>query len=325
MEDTTLNKIILTAILVLALGNPVFAKTYTVSVSQFVEHPSLDAVLKGFQDSLKDQDVPAKYATHNAQANMATANQIAAQIAGENPDLVLAIATPSAQACALASKKSPTLVKTPLLFTAITDPVGAGLVDDLEKPGKNITGVSDMLPVGRHMAMLRQFFPGLKKLGVIYNAGEANSKTTVAMVQAEGAKSGFEVVASPVAKTSDVTQAAKSLVGKVDAIYLPTDNTVISALEAVIKVCEKEKMPLFSADVDSVKRGTVAALAFDYYQHGYQTGLMAKRLLVDGADCAVTPVETQQELVLHLNMRAAAKMGVTVPADVKKTADKIYE
>jgi ABC-type uncharacterized transport system, periplasmic component len=175
------------------------------------------------------------------------------------------------------------------------------------------------------MAMLRQFFPGLKKLGMIYNAGEANSKTTVAMVQAEGAKSGFEVVASPVAKTSDVTQAAKSLVGKVDAIYLPTDNTVISALEAVIKVCEKEKMPLFSADVDSVKRGTVAALAFDYYQHGYQTGLMAKRLLVDGADCAVTPVETQQELVLHLNMRAAAKMGVTVPADVKKTADKIYE
>jgi len=320
-----MKKIIMTGMLILALCAPGFAKTYAVSVNQFVEHPSLDAVLKGFQDSLKAQGVPATYAVHNAQANMATANQIAAQIAGENPDLVLAIATPSAQTCALATKKSPTLAKTPLLFTAITDPVGAGLVDNLERPGKNITGVSDMLPVDKHMAMLRRFYPGLKRLGMIYNAGEANSKTTVAMVRVEGAKVGFEVVAVPVAKTSDVYQAAKSLIGKVDAIYLPTDNTVISSLESVVKVCEKEKMPLFSADVDSVKRGTVAALAFDYYQHGYQTGLMAKRLLVDGADSAVTPVETQQELVLHLNMKAAAKMGVTVPDAVKKTADKVYE
>ena len=320
-----MKKIVMTGLLVLALACPGLAAPYAVSVNQFVEHPSLDAVLKGFQDSLKTQGVEATYSVHNAQANMATANQIAAQIAGENPDLVLAIATPSAQACALATKKSPVLAAAPLLFTAITDPVGAGLVDSLEKPGKNITGVSDMLPVDKHMAMLRRFYPGLKKLGMIYNAGEANSKTTVAMVQAEGAKLGFEVVEATVAKTSDVYQAAKSLIGKVDAIYLPTDNTVISSLESVVKVCEQEKMPLFSADVDSVQRGTVAALAFDYYQHGYQTGLMAKRLLVDKAEPATTCVETQQELVLHLNLKAAARMGVAVPEDVKKDADKIYE
>ena len=320
-----MKKIVMTGLLVLALACPGLATPYAVSVNQFVEHPSLDAVLKGFQDSLKTQGVEATYSVHNAQANMATANQIAAQIAGENPDLVLAIATPSAQACALATKKSPVLAAAPLLFTAITDPVGAGLVDSLEKPGKNITGVSDMLPVDKHMAMLRRFYPGLKKLGMIYNAGEANSKTTVAMVQAEGAKLGFEVVEATVAKTSDVYQAAKSLIGKVDAIYLPTDNTVISSLESVVKVCEQEKMPLFSADVDSVQRGTVAALAFDYYQHGYQTGLMAKRLLVDKAEPATTCVETQQELVLHLNLKAAARMGVAVPEDVKKDADKIYE
>ncbi len=320
-----MKKIIIAAMLVLAMSCTGFAKTHAVSVNQFVEHPSLDAVLKGFKDSLKAQGVNATFAVHNAQANMATANQIAAQIAGENPDLVLAIATPSAQACALAIKKSPSLSKTPLLFTAITDPVGAGLVDDLQKPGKNITGVSDMLPVDKHMEMIKRFYPGLKKLGMIYNAGEANSKTTVGMVKAEGAKQGFEVVEAAVAKTSDVAQAAKSLIGKVDAIYLPTDNTVISALETVVKVCEKEKMPLFSADVDSVKRGTVAALAFDYYQHGYQTGLMAKRLLADGADPASTAVETQKELVLHLNLKAASKMGVTVPKDVKKDADKVYE
>lgn len=320
-----MKKIFLTALLVLALACPGLAAPYAISVNQFVEHPSLDAVLKGFQDSLKAQGVEATYSVHNAQANMATANQIASQIAGENPNLVLAIATPSAQACAVATKKSPVLSVAPLLFTAITDPVGAGLVDSLERPGKNITGVSDMLPVDKHMAMLRRFYPGLKKLGMIYNAGEANSKTTVAMVQAEGAKIGFEVVEATVAKTSDVYQAAKSLVGKVDAVYLPTDNTVIAALESVIKVCEQEKLPLFSADVDSVQRGTVAALAFDYYQHGYQTGFMAKRLLVDKAEPATTCVETQQELVLHLNLKAAAKMGVTVPDDVKKDADKIYE
>ncbi len=302
-----MKKFFVTVAIVLVLACPGFAKTYSVSVNQFVEHPSLDAVLKGFQDSLKAQGVEARYSVHNAQANMATANQIASQIAGENPDLVLAIATPSAQASALATKKSPILAGSPLLFTAITDPVSAGLVDDLEKPGKNITGVSDMLPVGQHMSMLRRFYPELKKLGMIYNAGEANSKTTVAMVKAEGARSGFEVVEATVAKTSDVYQAAKALVGKVDAVYLPTDNTVISALESVVKVCEQEKLPLFSADVDSVKRGTVAALAFDYYQHGYQTGLMAK------------------ELVLHLNLKAAKKIGVKIPDEVKKDADKVYE
>lgn len=133
----------------------------------------------------------------------------------------------------------------PLLFTAITDPVGAGLVDNLEQPGKNITGVSDMLPVAQHMEMIRSFFPNLKKLGMIYNAGEANSKTTVAMVQAEGARLDFTVVEAAVTKTSDVYQAAQSLVGKVDALYLPTDNTVISALESVLKVCEEEKLLYF--------------------------------------------------------------------------------
>ncbi|NLW82721.1 MAG: ABC transporter substrate-binding protein [Desulfovibrionales bacterium] len=320
-----MKKIFIAVLLCLVSACPGLARTFSISVNQFVEHPSLDAVLKGFQDSLKAQGVEAAFAVHNAQANMATANQIAAQIAGESPDMVLAIATPSAQACALASKKSPGLARTPLLFTAITDPVGAGLVRSLDRPGANITGVSDMLPVDKHMALVLQFYPQMKKLGMIYNAGEANSKTTVAMVQAQGNRIGFEVVAVSVAKTSDVYQAAKSLIGKVDVIYLPTDNTVISALESVVKVCEQEKMPLFSADVDSVQRGTVAALAFDYYQHGYQTGLMAKRLLVDGVDPAVTPVETQRELVLHLNLKAAGKMGVVVPGEVRKAADRIYE
>jgi putative ABC transport system substrate-binding protein len=320
-----MKRFVVTALLVLAMACPGFAKTYNVSVNQFVEHPSLDAVLQGFKDSLKAHGVEAKYSVHNAKANMDKCNQIAASIAAESPDLVLAIATPSAQACAVATKKSPILAGSPLLFTAITDPVGAGLVDNLERPGKNITGVSDMLPVAQHVAMMRRFYPELKKLGMIYNPREANSKSVVAMVKAEGEKHGFEVVEAMVGKPSDVQQAAKSLVGKVDAVYLSTDNTVISALESVIKVSEKDKLPLFSADVDSVKRGTVAALAFDYYRHGYQTGLMAKRIMIDGAFPSETPIETQQQLLLHLNLKAAKKLGVKVPEDLKKEADKVYE
>lgn len=303
----------------LATGEP-----YTISVSQFVEHPALDAVLKGFQDYLSEKGIPAEYSVHNAQGNMATAGQIASQIMGESPDLILAIATPTAQAVAQALKKSPHMKTTPFLFTAVTDPLKAGLVTDLKRPGGNITGVSDLLPVDKHMAMVRTFFPDLKRLGVIYNSGEANSKATVSQIAAEGEKSGFEVVSATVSKSADVYQAAKSLVGRVDAIFIPTDNTVVSALESAVKVCVQDKVALFCADVDSVARGAVAAMGFDYYKHGYQTGAMAERVL-KGASTADMPVETQEALQLHLNLKFAKEMGVAVPESLKARADKIYE
>lgn len=300
------------------------AQTYAISVSQFVEHPALDAVLKGFQDYMAGQRVAVKYNVHNAQANMATANQIGHQIMGEKPDMILAIATPTAQACAQALKKNPHMQKTPMLFTAVTDPVSAGLVKDLKRPGANITGVSDMLPVGRHLGMVKEFLPSLKKMGFLYNAGEVNSKILVPLFQAEGQKMGIEIVEATVSRSADVYQAVKSLVGKVDAVFIPTDNTVVSALESAIKVCVQNKLPLFNADVDSVKRGSIAAMGFDYYQHGYQTGALAKRIL-EGAGTAVTPVETQEKLQLHINKQAAGKMGVKIPATLLERADKTYE
>jgi len=311
--------IFLVALVPAAVG----AKTVTISVSQFVEHPALDAVLKGFQDYLGGQKMDVTYNVHNAQANMATANQIGHQIMGEKPDMILAIATPTAQACAQALKKSPHMQKTPLLFTAVTDPVSAGLVKNLQQPGANITGVSDMLPVGRHLAMVKEFLPGMKRMGFLYNAGEVNSKILVPLFRSEARKVNVEIVEATVSKSSDVFQAVKSLVGKVDAVFIPTDNTVVSALESAIKVCEQSKLPLFNADVDSVKRGSIAAMGFDYYQHGFQTGAMAQRIL-QGADPAVTPVETQEMLQLHINKRAAQKMGITIPEALLKRADKIY-
>lgn len=300
------------------------AKTYRISVSQFVEHPALDAVLKGFQDYLKEQAVATDYQVHNAQANMATAGQIGSQIMGEKPDLILAIATPSAQTCAQALKKAPHMQKTPMLFSAITDPVGAGLVPDLQKPGANITGVSDALPLEKHMAMVQQMVPGMKKLGVMYNSGEANSRTSVMLLKEAGKKMGFTVVEATVSKTSEVYQAAKSLIGRADAVFVPTDNTVVESLEAAIKVCDQSDLPMFCADVDSVKRGAVAAMGFDYYKHGRQTGAMALRIF-KGADPAATPVETQEELQLHINLKAAEQMKVKISKAMLDSADKVYK
>lgn len=298
--------------------------TYKVSVSQFVEHPALDAVLRGFQDQMTEAGIAIDYNVHIAQANMATAGQIAHQIMGEKPDLVLAIATPTAQACVQALKKAPHMQKVPLLFTAVTDPITAGLVKNLEKPGKNITGVSDLLPIDKHMAMVTTFYPGLKKLGIIYNSGEANSKKTVSQIREEGKKLGFSLTEATVSKSSDVYQAAKSLAKEVDAIFIPTDNTVITALESAIKVCIQAQTPLFCADVDSVARGAVAAMGFDYYKHGRQTGVMAAKLFA-GQSPSETPVEFQEELSLHINRAYADRMGVKIPEELLKTADKIYE
>lgn len=316
---------VLAALLVLfVLPGQGLAKSYTVSVNQFVEHPALDAVLAGFQEHMKEAGMDVTYNVHNAQANMGTANQIAQVIAGEKPDLVLAIATPSAQACAQVVKKAPHMAEIPLLFSAVTDPKGAKLVNDLNEPGGNITGVSDMTPVDKHLAMIKRIHPDLKSVGVVYNAGEANSKTLVNMLQAAGKDQGIEVEEATAAKSADVYAAGKSLVGRADAVYVPTDNTVVSALESLVKVCEENKLPLYAADVDSVPRGAVAALGFDYKLHGKQAGAMAERIF-KGAKPGETPVEFQEGLSLHLNLTAAKKMSVEIPEDMKSEADKVIE
>lgn len=317
--------LVLAALLLAAMSQTAAAQTtYTVSVNQFVEHPALDAVLSGFQDQLKEDGVDVKYHVHNAQANMATANQIAQAIAGEEPDLVLAIATPSAQTCAQIIKKAPHMASVPLLFSAVTDPLSAGLVKDLTTPGGNITGVSDLTPVDKHLGLIMEFFPHLKSVGVVYNSGEANSKTLVRLLREACEKKGVVLEEATASKTGDVYQATKSLAGRADAVYVPTDNTVVSALESMVKVCRQYQMPLFAADVDSVPRGAVAALGFDYYLHGKQAGSMAKRFLVDGEKPAETPVEFQKGLTLHLNLKAAKEQGIAgVPAELLDKADKV--
>lgn len=319
-------KRLMTAVLMTALftAQSVWAQTYTISVNQFVEHPALDAVLQGLQDYLKDNKVDVKYNVHNAQANMGTATQIAKQMIGEKPDLLVAIATPSAQAVAQANNKAPEDMKRPFLFTAVTDPVSAGLVEDINKPGGLTTGVSDLLPLAEHIRMVTTYKPGIKKLGLLYNAGEANSKANLAGIKEIGKDMGFEVVEATASKTADVYQSAKSLIGRADAVFVPTDNTIVSALESVIKIGVQNKLPIFCADVDSVKRGAIAAMGFDYYKHGYQTGAMVQRIL-NGENPAGIPVEFQKDLQLHINKVYSEKMGLTPPQELLEKATKIYE
>ncbi len=295
-----------------------------ISVNQFVEHPALDSVLKGLQDYLKDNGVDAEFKVHNAQANMGTATQIGQQMIGEKSDLLVAIATPSAQATAQSLSKAPADLKRPMLFTAVTDPVAAGLVDAVDKPGEFVTGVSDLLPTEKHLEMIMNYKPDIKKLAILYNAGEANSKAIVASVKELSDKFGFTVVEATAPKTADVYAAAKSLVGRCDAVFIPTDNTIVAALESVIKVGTQNKLPIFAADVASVERGAVAAMGFDYYKHGYQTGAMAKKIL-EGAAPSSLPVEFQKELQLQINLKAAEAMGAPAPEALVKQATKIYE
>lgn len=302
----------------LLVGAQAGATDYVVSFNQIVEHPALDALRQGVKDELQAQGLNVQYHDHIAQGNIATANLIAKQILGEQPDVAVGIATPTAQACAQAIKQIP------IVFGAVTDPVGAGLVASLEKPGGNITGTTDMSPIDRQLELILEFMPELKTLGVIYNSGEANSVTLVKVLKEESAKRGIRVEEATVSNSAGVFQAAKSLIGRSQAVYIPTDNTVVSAFEAITQIGYQAKLPIFAADTDSVSRGAIAALAVDYYKMGRQTGEMVSRIL-KGANPSEMPVETLREFQVHLNPGSAAKMGLQVPAAMLKKADKIIE
>ncbi|MGE4193488.1 MAG: ABC transporter substrate-binding protein [Pseudodesulfovibrio sp.] len=304
----------------LLVASTAFAgKTYVVSVTQIVEHPALDAMRNGVADRLKEKGIDFNYNVHIAQGNMATNTQIVSQIMGEQPDLVLAIATPGAQACAQKIKE------TPIVFTGVTDPVSAGLVKDIQNSGgTNITGMSDFSPMDKHVALIREIVPAAKTIGIIYNSGEPNSVPNLKALKDEAAKVGMSVEEATIANSSGVYQAAKSLVGRCDVVYIGTDNTVVSAIESAVKVCTDNKLPLVVGDVDSVARGAIAAVAVDYYKMGLQTGDMVARIL-QGANPGSMPVEFLNDLNLHVNLKAAQAMGVTLPESLVARATKVIE
>ncbi|GAA4252896.1 ABC transporter permease [Azospirillum formosense] len=297
-----------------------FAQTKTVAITAIVEHPALDATRDGVIEALKAAGYTPgdtlKVEYQSAQGNPATAAQIARQFAGARPDVIVPISTPSAQAVVASTRDIP------VVFTAVTDPVGAQLVRSLDKPGANVTGVSDMAPVAEHVALIREIVPSVKRLGVLYNAGEPNSVSLVKALKDEAQKAGLTVVEATATKSADAQPAARSLVGKADAIYVPLDNTVVSALESVVAVGQQAKLPVFSADTDSVARGTVASIGFDYRQVGRQTGEVVVRIL-KGEKPGDVPVTFAKGTDLFVNPKSAAAMGVTIPEAVTQRATKV--
>lgn len=306
----------------LALSLPARADNVTVAVTAIVEHPALDAARKGVLDVLTaagyKEGESLKFVFESAQGNPATAAQIARQFAGDEPNVIVPISTPSAQAVVSATRDIP------VVFTAVSDPLGAQLVKNMDKPGGNVTGLSDMSPVGEHLALIKEIVPKVKTIGYLYNSGEANSVSLLAVLKAEAEKVGLTVVESAATKSAEVQGAARALVGRADAIYVPTDNTIISALEGAVAVAEESKLPLFTADTDSVWRGSIAALGFNYYDVGKQTGEIVVRVL-KGENPGEIPVKTAAGSDLVVNKAAAAKMGVTLPESVLSRANKVVE
>lgn len=317
-----MRSILLACAATLALTLPVKAADVTVAVTAIVEHPALDAARKGVLDALTaagyKEGENLKFVFESAQGNPATAAQIARQFAGDEPNVIVPISTPSAQAVVSSTRDIP------VVFTAVSDPLGAQLVKNMDKPVGNVTGLSDMSPVGEHIALIKEILPNVKTIGYLYNSGEANSVSLLAALKAEAEKAGITVVESAATKSAEVQGAARALVGRADAIYIPTDNTIISALEGAVAVAEESKLPLFTADTDSVSRGSIAALGFNYYDVGKQTGEIVVRVL-KGENPGDIAVKTAAGSDLVINKAAAAKMGVTLPESVVSRANKVIE
>ncbi|MGO2059395.1 MAG: ABC transporter substrate-binding protein [Microbacterium gubbeenense] len=293
-------------------------ETMKIGVLQFVQHPALDAATEGFKEALDDAGVDVEYDDQNAQGEVPNTNTIATTFASDDLDLVFTVATPAAQAATQA------ILDTPVLFTAVTDAEAAGLVDSNDAPGANVTGTSDLNPVADQLALLAEIAPDAKTVGVVYSSGEVNSEVQVDLAKEAAADLGLTIKEATVSNSSEVQQATQSL-GDVDAIYVPTDNTVVSGIAALIQVAEQKQIPVVSGDSGPVDGGAIATIGIDYTKLGHQTGEMAAKILQDGADPAEMAVETSNDVELIINPAAAERMGVELPDSVTERADTVVE
>ncbi|EJN03316.1 ABC transporter substrate-binding protein [Herbaspirillum sp. YR522] len=321
-SNMTLRALVGALTLAAVCSAPAMAADKSVAVTAIVEHPALDAVRDGVKDELKDAGFEAgknlKWDYQSAQGNTGTAAQIARKFVGDKPDAIVAIATPSAQALVAATKTIP------VIYSGVTDPVAAQLVKDWKASGTNVTGVSDVLELDKQLELIKKIVPAAKRVGMVYNPGEANSAVVVKAFKELLGKSGMTLVEAAAPRSVDVGSAAKSLIGKVDVIYTNTDNNVVSAYEALVKVGNDAKIPLVASDTDSVKRGAIAALGVNYYDLGRQTGKVVVRVL-KGEKPGDIASATSSKLELFVNTGAAQKQGVTLSPELVKSAKTVIK
>ena len=292
----------------------------TVLVTAIVDHPALDAIRDGTRDELKAAGFEAgknlRWEFQSAQGSAGTAGQIARKYIGENPDVIVAIATPSAQSLVAATKSIP------IVYSGVADPIAAQLVKDWKPSGTNVTGLSHMLDLNRQIEIMKQVVPAVKKVGIVYNPGEVNSAVVVRQLKGLLEKQGIALIDVAAPRSVDVGPAAKSLIGKVDLIYSTTDNNVVSTYESLVKVCDDAKIPLVASDTDSVKRGAIAAYGVNFYALGRATGKIVARIL-RGEKPGDIPSSVSKDLALFINPAAAQKQGVTLTPAFLKQADQV--
>ncbi|WP_421101068.1 ABC transporter substrate-binding protein [Sporosarcina psychrophila] len=288
------------------------SKKYKIGVSQIVEHPSLNAAYDGFKKALEDAGIDVEYDVQIAQGDNSVNTTIATNLVSADVDLIFANSTPSAQAAASAT------TEIPIIFTSVTDAVGAELVDSMESPGGNVTGTIDAHPdaITNTMKFLKEELDA-KNVGMVFNSGEQNSRAQVDAVKEMLKDMDMTVVEASVATSADVKQATESLLGKVDSMYIITDNTVVSALESVISVANDNKIPMMVGEFDSVKRGGLAAYGFEYFDIGYEAGQMAVKILKGESKPADLPVQIPQKLKLIMNKDTASTLRLDIKDEWK--------
>ena len=281
-------------------------QTYKIGVIQLVEHAALDASNQGFVAALDDAGISYEIDQQNAQGDQSACQTIAEKLVNDGNDLILAIATPAAQAVAGAT------TEIPILVTAVTDPADAGLVESNEVPGGNVSGTSDLTPVKEQIDLLKQILPDAKKVGILYCSAESNSVFQSDMAQAACEAAGLESEVFTVSSSNEIQQVVESMVGKVDAIYAPTDNTIAAGMATVGMVANDNGLPVICGEAGMVEAGGLATYGIDYYQLGYMAGEQAVEILVNGADISQMPIGylSADRCELSTNQETADALGI---------------
>ena len=300
---------------------PKKAEKVNVGIVQLVEHAALDAANKGFVEGLASKGYKEgqniAYDRQNAQADQSNLQNIAHRFVNNKVNLICAIATPAAQTVANVTSDIP------IVATAVTDYKAAKLVKDNAKPGTNVTGTTDMNPVEQQLDLLLKLVPNAKSVGTIYCSSEVNSQLQIEILKKAAAAKGVTVKEATVSNVNDIQQAARSLIGKVQAVYVPTDNVLASAMPTLISVTEEAKLPVICGEGGMVKAGGVATLGVDYYKLGFQAGEMAADILGGKSKPADMAIQAQKEFKAMVNVKEAEKIGLKVPEDVLKGAELV--
>lgn len=301
-------------------NSEVKSKIVKIGITQILEHGALDSAREGFIEALKSKgfeegkNIEINY--QNAQGDLPTAQTIAQNFVSAKVDMILAITTQSAQAAYNKTKDIP------ILITAVTDPVEAGLVKSLDKPGTNVTGTFDDIPITKQFELLKQLLPESKKVGILYNTSEKNSEIQVDNAKVAAPDFGLQIITAGITNTNEITQSLDSLLSKVDVIYVPTDNLVVAAIPMITSQAFKKNIPVIGSERGQVEGGALATNGIDYYKLGYQTGLMAVDVL-NGKNPKDMPITTLPELQMVVNKDAAKKLNITIPEEISTKAELI--